>query len=166
MTLSNIKNKERGFTIVELLIVIVVIAILAAITIIAYNGIQNRAKTAQYQADANAIVKVAESLNAKPDGNGYPSSTATLPGVGDDEDVKLPANVQIADASTVTDATKDANPAVDTANNTKTYRVYFCEGAPNTRGITVFYWDFSSNTLKSMNAGTGCPTGPTAAPAP
>jgi len=34
----------RGFTIVELLIVIVVIGILAAITIVAYNGITNRAK--------------------------------------------------------------------------------------------------------------------------
>ena len=35
--------QRRGFTIVELLIVIVVIAILAAITIVAYNGIQTRA---------------------------------------------------------------------------------------------------------------------------
>ena len=33
----------RGFTIVELLIVIVIIAILAAITIVAYNGIQQLA---------------------------------------------------------------------------------------------------------------------------
>lgn len=37
---------KQGFTIVELLIVIVVIAILAAITIVSYNGIQNRAKVA------------------------------------------------------------------------------------------------------------------------
>lgn len=38
---------KRGFTIVELLIVIVVIGILAAITIVAYNGIQQRARTDQ-----------------------------------------------------------------------------------------------------------------------
>lgn len=36
-------SKQTGFTIVELLIVIVVIGILAAITIVAYNGIQQRA---------------------------------------------------------------------------------------------------------------------------
>lgn len=37
------KNNKGGFTIVELLIVIVVIAILATISIVAYNGIQQRA---------------------------------------------------------------------------------------------------------------------------
>ena len=37
-------TSETGFTIVELLIVVVVIAILAAITVVAYNGIQNSAR--------------------------------------------------------------------------------------------------------------------------
>jgi prepilin-type N-terminal cleavage/methylation domain-containing protein len=38
------KSSRDGFTIVELLIVIVVIGILATITIVAYNGIQDRAR--------------------------------------------------------------------------------------------------------------------------
>lgn len=40
---------RSGFTIVELLIIIVVIAILAAISVIAYNGIQERARTSSNQ---------------------------------------------------------------------------------------------------------------------
>jgi len=45
-------QKKSGFTIVELLIVIVIIGILAAITIVSFNGIQDRAKTAAAQAAA------------------------------------------------------------------------------------------------------------------
>jgi len=51
------KQKQSGFTIVELLIVIVVIAILAAITIVAYNGIQNRAKQSSAQAAVSQASK-------------------------------------------------------------------------------------------------------------
>lgn len=40
------KKRAHGFTVVELLIVIVVVAILAAISIVAYNGIQQRARNA------------------------------------------------------------------------------------------------------------------------
>ncbi|MFZ2836066.1 MAG: prepilin-type N-terminal cleavage/methylation domain-containing protein [Candidatus Saccharimonadales bacterium] len=49
--------KQKGFTIVELLIVIVIIGILAAITVVAYNGIQNRANDAAVQSNLDAIGK-------------------------------------------------------------------------------------------------------------
>jgi prepilin-type N-terminal cleavage/methylation domain-containing protein len=52
-----LRGRQSGFTIVELLIVIVVIAILAAITIVAYNGIQQRARTSQTSSALNAWVK-------------------------------------------------------------------------------------------------------------
>lgn len=42
---------KKGFTIVELLVVIVVIGILAAITIVAYSGISSRAITSSLQSD-------------------------------------------------------------------------------------------------------------------
>lgn len=50
-------KSKSGFTIVELLIVIVVIGILAAIVIAAYNGAQNRAYDASVQSDLVAIAK-------------------------------------------------------------------------------------------------------------
>lgn len=50
-------DKKQGFTIVELLIVVVVIAILAAISIVAYNGITNRAKESAAQSEAAQAAK-------------------------------------------------------------------------------------------------------------
>lgn len=44
-------NKNRGFTIVELLVVIVVIGVLAAVTIVSYTGISKRATVASLQSD-------------------------------------------------------------------------------------------------------------------
>ncbi len=41
------KNDSKGFTIVELLIVIVIISILAVLVIVAYSGVQQRANNSQ-----------------------------------------------------------------------------------------------------------------------
>lgn len=51
------RKQRRGFTIVELLIVVVVIAILAAITIVAYNGITANAKESALKSDLTTAAK-------------------------------------------------------------------------------------------------------------
>lgn len=51
------QTKKRGFTIVELLIVIVVIAILAAVTVVGYSGIQSQAKNTTFLAAMDAYEK-------------------------------------------------------------------------------------------------------------
>lgn len=66
------KYKQPGFTIVELLIVIVVIGVLAAITVVAYNGIQNRsrasaASSALSQASKKIKLYLVDNPSASPD---------------------------------------------------------------------------------------------------
>ena len=65
-------KQQKGFTIVELLIVIVIIAILAAITIVAYNGIQQRARDAQRASSVSQIKKAVEMY--KIDNGSYPQA--------------------------------------------------------------------------------------------
>ena len=72
------QKRSSAFTIVELLIVIVVIAILAAITIMAYNGIQSRARDSQRAQDIQTIAKALELYYI--DKGEYPNGTNYTPG--------------------------------------------------------------------------------------
>lgn len=103
------KKTSSGFTIVELLIVIVVIAILAAITIVAYNGIQQRANNAQRIAAAQQWIK---SIKAYVSSNGsYPSSVAQIYCIGTNNPTDLDANPD-------TDCGLSNNVKHDSANTT------------------------------------------------
>lgn len=66
-------HKQRGFTIVELLIVIVVIAILAAISIVAYNGVQQRSRDTTRKQDLASLAKAISMYNV--DNGNYIEST-------------------------------------------------------------------------------------------
>lgn len=71
---------KKGFTIVELLIVIVVIAILAAISVVAYNGIQQRARDSERSSEMKTIEKALAMYFI--DNGGYPtcSNAVYVPG--------------------------------------------------------------------------------------
>ncbi len=71
------KNSHFGFTIVELLIVVVVIAILAAITIVAFNGIQQRAQTSAIQSTISQAAKKLEVGKIDGGTNAYPADITT-----------------------------------------------------------------------------------------
>lgn len=87
----SLKNKQKGFTIVELLIVIVVIGILAALVVTTFSGIQRKARDTERQTDIKAIYGQLEAYYAQ---NGaYPAlaevNTTTLQGL-DAEALKDP----------------------------------------------------------------------------
>lgn len=126
-----IVNRERGFTIVELLIVVVVIAVLASITIVAFNGVQSRARDTARLQDMKVIIKALEAY--KTVNGSYPAATPTLNASG--WEVSSDGNAAtnyIAGVNTAAlssklpvDPVNTANPAAPTPGRTSSNRIYF-----------------------------------------
>ncbi|HET8884201.1 MAG TPA: prepilin-type N-terminal cleavage/methylation domain-containing protein [Candidatus Saccharimonadales bacterium] len=70
---SKLQKSWSGFTIVEILIVIVVIGILASIAMTTYNGTQNKAKVLHQQNDLKHVLELIEIYEAKHEE--YPKTT-------------------------------------------------------------------------------------------
>lgn len=59
---TEVKDQDKGFTLVELLIVIVILGILATVTVFAVTGITNKGKTSACKSDMK-VLQVAEEAN-------------------------------------------------------------------------------------------------------
>jgi type IV pilus assembly protein PilA len=66
-------QSEKGFTLIEMLIVIIILGILLGIAVPAYLKFKDRANNAAAQANIRAMVPAVEAYNA--DNNGYASMT-------------------------------------------------------------------------------------------
>lgn len=83
--------RRTGFTIVELLIVIVVIAILAAISVVAYNGIQNRTLISRSLTDLQAVNKAIQLYHSQY--GTYPTTAGTIRNSNDNPTDYVPSLV-------------------------------------------------------------------------
>lgn len=123
---------QSGFTIVELLIVVVIIAILAAITVVAYNGIQGRAKNAAAQATANTFAKKVHTYYSV--AGSYPSTTTT---------------VKTTLGNYIESTLGTANIAIGTptsSTGTNTVKVELCGTAA---GVKVTAFDYLTNAVST-----------------
>lgn len=71
------EKKDRGFTLVELLIVIVILGILATVTVFAVKGMTDKAKTNTCAADKKAMEVAVEAFYAA-ETTGWPANSAAL----------------------------------------------------------------------------------------
>lgn len=138
------KNKNSGFTIVELLIVIVVIGILAAITIVAYNGVQTRAKASAVQNLVSTLARKAGAYQATtgqyPTADQFKFNQAT----NDTTTNSGPAEARL-DGITLTTLTSGA--AVSSANGTTTVR--YVNQDVNCGWFD--WWDYNNNRITTLS---------------
>jgi prepilin-type N-terminal cleavage/methylation domain-containing protein len=108
----SLKRKQSGFTIVELLIVIVVIGILAALVVTTFAGIQRKARNTERETDIKAVHGQLEAYFAQ--NNSYP----TLAQLNDA--TFRSDNLKGLDAEALQDP-KGADPTMGTASSATQY---------------------------------------------
>jgi len=90
------KLLPNGFTLVELLVVITIIAILSMVGIVAFTDAQKNARDGKRKADMNAVAKALESNYSANSANPYPTAVAAAYFVGG-----APTNPSLGGASYV-----------------------------------------------------------------
>ncbi len=142
---------QTGFTIVELLIVVVVIAILAAITIVSYNGIRDRATISSVQTGLSQANKKLLAY-AVTNGDMYPDTLAQA-GVAD--------TASVAYQYTSDNSTNPRRYAVTASNGVAGTVKYYMSNTQSAAvegfapGHNIIPWSKPDESSASIAVGTG-----------
>lgn len=153
-------TNQKGFTIVELLIVIVVIGILAMLVLNTFNGIQQSARDTERQTDATSVAKQLEAYLAQ--NSGYPqfsqfgSSPASAAGLlkGTSENAYSAPGRTSFDWSSSAAGNKDSfgyqayneEKSVPVASRTA------CNTDNACMSFTITYWSEKENAVKTITS--------------
>ncbi len=113
----------QGFTIVELLVIIVIIALLASIMLVSYVGVQSQARAEDAKTSAASVKKAAEAYYNT--ANAYPTQIAHF----SSSFVTMPSDVTILTSG-----------SLSATNGEKSVMYRYVSGGT---GACIMYWDYA-----------------------
>ena len=152
--LINSIKKDRGFTIVELLVVIVVIGILAAITIVSYTGITAKANTTKALSNAQSAQNVAEIYAA--DNGYYPATTGAF--ATGSATTKLPAGITVIIGLPGVAGVFTGTELLTSVNGLTSVGWACLTTCTSSTGGRITYWDFTTGARSTTVVYVGAAT--------
>ena len=139
-----ISHKNRGFSIVELVVVVLVIGILSSIIGAVYYGAQNNAKTTQYKTDVDGIAKKAEIAAGDNDGL-FPLTASDFAG-----SAKLDSDKNIT-IGTILSSSQAAPSSLTSLSTPPAYTMHVCN--TNRTGVRIYYPNLDKNIVDYVDSG-------------
>jgi len=150
------KQNNQGFTIVELLVVIVVIGVLAAITIVSFDGVQAKARTVVSVSTVDQVRQKADIWNtligSYPDLAQLRTNSMNPPNIDTAGGAAGPIEAKLSSPNIAIGA--EINPERADGGGTVFYAP--CWDGTKLGGGTITYWNFSTNAPVSVRVGI-CP---------
>lgn len=146
------QKPQRGFTIVELIVIIVVIGILAAITIVSYNAVTDNATKQAVQTDAQSVAS--QLTKYKSERGAYPQDFTQLNGSTTQATIQYSYD-DISAGYCFTASLKSYSVFVRSGNTSPSEGTCLGHGSNGKAALVNYAFDPNATSLSNFSAGTG-----------